>query len=176
MTWVSMFEKKWLPSDCVLLNHDLIVNVTYSLLSDVFSRPYTRKDWVTLTHQHICAVTGSSVLIPCSFTPPAGHTVTRVFWLIRANPGGEPKDLSENKSYTGRVKYYWDENTNKNNCTLQLSDVRRTDSAGYRARVITDIEKWQSNSAVNLSITGVSFFHLTAEVQCPYIQSILGNS
>ena len=122
-------------------------------LLDVLSES-DMKDWVNITHDHICAVRGSSVVMPCSFTPPAGETATKVFWTVEPKEGGEPADLYENPSYTGRVEYYWDKNNNKNNCTLKLTDVKMTDKTGYRARIITDNSKWQSYSAVELSVTG----------------------
>lgn len=111
-------------------------------------------DWTALTHHQICAVAGSSVLMPCTLTPPAGHTVTKVFWLINAVKGVKPSDVAENPSYTGRVEYFWDENSNKNNCTLRLSEVKMTDGAKYYARIIAGKEKWQSCSTIQLSVTG----------------------
>ncbi|XP_076118422.1 sialic acid-binding Ig-like lectin 12 isoform X2 [Alosa pseudoharengus] len=110
-------------------------------------------DWVTLSHQHICAVTGSSVVMPCSLTPPAGQTVTEVFWLINAVKNRKPNDLAQNQSYADRVKYYWDGNNNKNNCTLELNKVKMTDSAKYYTRIIAYKDKWQSCFHVTLSVT-----------------------
>lgn len=111
-------------------------------------------DWTSIPYQHLCVLSGSSVVFPCSFTPPAGHTVTSVFWLINARRGVEPTDIAEKPSYTGRVEYHWDEGSNSNNCTLKLTNVTVSDSAEYRARIITDQDRWQSCSAVPLSVTG----------------------
>ena len=109
---------------------------------------------MTVPHERICAVTGSSVVMPCSFTPPAGETATKVFWTVEPKEGGEPPDLYENPSYTGRVEYYWDKKKRKKNCTLKLTDVKMTDSTGYNLDIITDKQIWFGQSAVELSITG----------------------
>lgn len=67
----------------------------------------------------------------------------------------EPIDIAVNPSYMGRVKYFWDA-TIKNSCTLQLFDIKMTDSAEYRARIVTKTDKWQSCSAIQLTVTGDS--------------------
>ena len=69
-----------------------------------------------------CAVRGSSAVIPCSLTPPAGQTATEVFWLIYASHGTEPSYIAENPSYTGRVEYYWEKNNKKNNNKANCTD------------------------------------------------------
>ncbi|XP_041959447.1 B-cell receptor CD22-like [Alosa sapidissima] len=108
-------------------------------------------DWETLSRNYICAVTGSSVVMPCSFTPPAGHTVTEVFWVV----GAQAFDLSMTRDYTGRVKYYWDENNNENNCTLELNNVMLRDSTVYKVRIVTDKDRWLSHSFVQLYVRDV---------------------
>lgn len=120
----------------------------------VLLRECQQDDWTNLPHQHVCVLRGSSAVLPCSLTPPVGHTVTNVFWQINAVKGVEPIDIAGEQSYTGRVVYYWDGKSHKDNCTLKLTNVSESDSAGYRARIITDQAKWQSSPAIQLSTTG----------------------
>ncbi|XP_076141117.1 B-cell receptor CD22-like [Alosa pseudoharengus] len=138
------------------LLHTLAKLLMFVILKDAQSA-INKKDWVNITHQHICALTGSSVVMPCSLIPPAGQTVTKVFWVIYPKEGVEPPDLYGNPSYTGRVQYYWDKNTNKNNCTLKLTGVKGTDSSEYKVRIIAKghNNKWLSHG-VGLSVTGLT--------------------
>ena len=118
-----------------------------------------QREWkVTLTHKSICAVTGSSVVMPCSFTHPPGLTVTKVYWLIDPKEGKGTSDLNSKASYKGRVQYFWN---NDNNCTLKLNKVKKTDKATYHARIETyqRKNKWQSKSAVHLTVLGKSSKH-----------------
>ena len=137
-------------------------------LLDVLSES-DMKDWVNITHDHICAVRGSSVVMPCSFTLPAGQTVTKVFWLIDPQKGKVSSDLISKNSYKGRVQYFWN---NDNNCTLKLSKLNKKDKAKYHARIETNKgeQNWQSKPAVQLTVTGKCpishyFSHLRAVAQ-----------
>ncbi|XP_042563255.1 B-cell receptor CD22-like [Clupea harengus] len=103
-----------------------------------------------MTDYEICAVTGSSVVMPCSFTHPHGLTVTTVYWVINAKKDNKLSDLSKNPEYKDRVQYSTDI---KDNCTLTLSDVRVTDTASYYARIEAK-QKWMS-AKVTLTVTGV---------------------
>lgn len=111
------------------------------------------EDWVTLPHEDICAVNGSTVVMPCTFTHPAGLIVKEVFWLIHPKDGIEPTDLNLTESYKGRVQYFWNKDKN---CTMELSKVEDNDSKKYYVRIKTNNEtmKWQSKSAVHLTVTG----------------------
>ncbi|KAL1005689.1 hypothetical protein UPYG_G00062390 [Umbra pygmaea] len=82
---------------------------------------------VKYTTQSICAYTGSTVEISCTYTYPSGLTVTSTFWL---SPDGVT-DLTQDQAYSGRVTY-----TGGN--TLRITDLRTSDSAVYRFRFITD--------------------------------------
>ncbi|XP_076135392.1 B-cell receptor CD22-like [Alosa pseudoharengus] len=147
----------------------LVIPLMIVIIKDAQSASNT-KDWVHMTHYHICAVSGSSVVMSCSFTPPAGHTVTNVFWVINPKVGVEPPDLYDDPSYTGRVQYYWDKNNNKNNCTLKLTGVKTTDSTEYKVRIIANgnTNKWLSHG-VGLSVTG-----LTVLVSKPVVEGRKG--
>ncbi|XP_041961330.1 uncharacterized protein LOC121719612 [Alosa sapidissima] len=134
----------------------MLVIIMY-VLSESPEKVCPEKDWVILTDHHICAVRGSSVVMPCSLTPSAGKKATNVFWLINAKEGKDPPDIADNPSYHGRVKYYWKKkNNNKNRCTLKLTDVKFIDRASYWARIIAGKDKWQSCSSVQLSVTGLT--------------------
>ncbi|KAL2086249.1 hypothetical protein ACEWY4_017308 [Coilia grayii] len=116
----------------------------------LFNRPLISgvcgEKWgVTLSHGDICALTGSSVVMPCSFTHPPHLTVTEVYWTINASPGREITDLRNRPEYKGRVQYSAHK---ENNCTLTLSDVRVADTALYYARIETSTqgERWLSSS------------------------------
>ena len=124
---------------------------------------------MTLPHERICAVTGSSVVMPCSFTHPPGVKVTKVFWLIDPQKGKVSSDLTSKTSYKGRVQYFWNKD---NNCTLKLSKLNKKDKAKYHARIETNEKKknWQSEPAVQLTVTGKCpishyFSHLRAVAQ-----------
>ena len=74
----------------------------------------------------------------CSLTPPAGLTVTKVYWVTNLQGGGEPADLSENPELKGRVLYSADI---ENNCTLTLREVKQSDAGEYHPRILTDDQR-----------------------------------
>ncbi|KAG5278079.1 hypothetical protein AALO_G00094960 [Alosa alosa] len=86
--------------------------------------------------------------MPCSFTPPAGQTVTKVYWVINYVLGLLPPDIFYTPQYVGRVQYSRDKETD---CTLTLSNVRVTDTAQYYARIETNSRNTISHS-VNLTV------------------------
>ncbi|KAF5897893.1 B-cell receptor CD22-like, partial [Clarias magur] len=58
---------------------------------------------VTLSSQSLCAVTGSTVKIPCTVTTPDHSSVTQREWYRVQSSEGEPRDLSTDPQYSGRV-------------------------------------------------------------------------
>ncbi|XP_076118341.1 B-cell receptor CD22-like [Alosa pseudoharengus] len=110
---------------------------------------------VNLTHDHICAVSGSSVAMPCSFTHPPGLTVTKVFWTINPQPNIEPTDLLDMPTYKDRVLYSADISKN---CTLTLREVTVADAGEYNLRIVTghDKEKWLQRHGLHLTVTELS--------------------
>ncbi|XP_028420708.1 B-cell receptor CD22-like [Perca flavescens] len=110
---------------------------------------------VTYTSTQICAVKGSTVNIPCSYTYPSwwegsDTRVERTFWFTELN-SGEPVDLTTVSEYSGRVQYHCE---NKD-CTLRISDLRERDSAVYKFRFITNRfrGKYTGYPGVTLSVT-----------------------
>ncbi|KAL2086262.1 hypothetical protein ACEWY4_017321 [Coilia grayii] len=129
----------------------------------------------------MCAVSGSSVVMPCSFTHPTHLTVTKVYWTINATPGGEITDLRNRTQYKGRVQYSADK---EKNCTMTLSDVRVADTALYYARIETSTqgERWLSLSVylrvkeVKVQVSGAAIEGQEVKLSCVSDCSLRQNS
>ncbi|XP_070297596.1 B-cell receptor CD22-like, partial [Salvelinus sp. IW2-2015] len=63
----------------------------------------------------------------------------------------EAEDLSSVPGYEGHIEYLGDK---QSDCTLRITDLRLSDSAGYMFRFITSGEKF-SGSRVSLTVTNV---------------------
>ncbi|XP_076118404.1 B-cell receptor CD22-like [Alosa pseudoharengus] len=126
-------------------------------------------EWVvTMTHYSICAVTGSSVEMPCSFTHQhkPDLIVNKIYWGINVQKYVPFADLLNNPEYKARVQYKTDM---KKTCTLILSDVRVTDTADYYARIETTTqgEKWFSHP---VSLTVKDFADLVVQTSGPAVE------
>uniref|UniRef100_A0A4W5KKD2 Ig-like domain-containing protein n=1 Tax=Hucho hucho TaxID=62062 RepID=A0A4W5KKD2_9TELE len=118
---------------------------------DLHSPAVCQKCWsVTYTHQSICALKGSTVDISCSYTYPSYHEIKQAFWYIKWS-GMDHEDLSSVPGNEGHIEYLGDK---KSDCTLRITDLRLSDSAGYRFRFITSGAKF-SGSPVSLTVTDV---------------------
>ncbi|XP_042169098.1 B-cell receptor CD22-like isoform X5 [Oncorhynchus tshawytscha] len=118
---------------------------------DLLSPAVCQKCWsVTYTHQSICTLKGSTVDISCSYTYPSYHEIKQAFWFTKWS-GMEPEDLSSVPGYEGHIEYLGDK---ESDCTLRITDLRLSDSAGYRFRFITSGEKFHG-STVSLTVTDV---------------------
>ncbi|XP_053532500.1 B-cell receptor CD22 isoform X2 [Ictalurus punctatus] len=127
---------------------------------------------VTLSSQSLCAVTGSTVKIPCTFTP--GHSsVTQREWYRVQSSEGEPRDLSKDPQYSGRVSV----RTVTSDCELTVRNVRASDSGVYNFRFKTRSNDWISApSGVHLTVTDLkvtvsdseSYKVLRCNTTCPY--------
>ncbi|KAK3509949.1 hypothetical protein QTP70_023771 [Hemibagrus guttatus] len=105
---------------------------------------------VTLFSQSLCAVTGSTVKIPCTFTKPDQSTVTEREWYRVQSSDGEPRDLNKAPEYSGRVSV----NTWWSDCELTVRNVRVSDSGVYNFRFKTQSSDWISEpSGVQLTVT-----------------------
>ena len=93
---------------------------------------------------------GSSVDIVSTYTHPSDYKITKAFWF----KGKTLRDLKDDSEYTGRVEY----DGNKDNYhTLRITDLRETDSAEYKFRMITDKDgKYGDSLGVQLTLTGNS--------------------
>ncbi|XP_067441969.1 uncharacterized protein [Thunnus thynnus] len=98
-----------------------------------------QNDWrVTYTSTWICALKGSTVNIRCTYRYPSrvndnDYTVEETFWFTKES-NGVYVDLRTDPEYAGRVHYHSD----KNDCTLTITDLRESDSAEYKFRFITN--------------------------------------
>lgn len=104
-----------------------------------------------MSHSGVCAVAGSSVVMPCSFTH-RGLKVFKVYWVKKETQNGTSLDLLQTPLYEGRVQYSTDTGRNS---TLSLSDARVEDAGHYYVTVITypPLKRWLSNY-VMLLVTG----------------------
>ncbi|XP_026027762.1 B-cell receptor CD22-like isoform X3 [Astatotilapia calliptera] len=116
------------------------------------------REWeVTFTTTEICAIKGSTVVMHCTYTYPPrinsiNTTVQNIFWFIYV-PNVEPVDLRIDSKYAGRVWYH----CGTNDCTLRITDLRESDSAVYRLKLITNQPggTYTGSPGVSLSVTGV---------------------
>ena len=125
----------------------------------------------------VCAVKGSTVTLPCTFTPLQSVDVdgrkvlikiVRVRWcqkhLVCQGPTPSVYD-SDSTSNDPRYKYLGDK---KGNCTLQITDVRGEDDETFRFRMEADDNRghWTEQSGVEVSVTGkiilllITFIHI----------------
>ncbi|XP_064817304.1 B-cell receptor CD22-like isoform X2 [Oncorhynchus masou masou] len=110
-----------------------------------------QKCWsVTYTHQKICALKGTTVDISCSYTYPSNHEIKQAFWFTKWS-GMEAEDLSSVPGYEGHIEYLGDK---ESDCTLRITDLRLSDSAGYMFRFITSGGKFHG-TPVSLTVTDV---------------------
>ncbi|XP_031676033.1 sialoadhesin-like isoform X1 [Oncorhynchus kisutch] len=118
---------------------------------DLLSPAVCQKCWsVTYTHQSICALKGTTVDISCSYTYPSYHEIKKAFWFTKWS-GRDPEDLSSVPGYEGHIEYLGDK---ESDCTLRITDLRLSDSAGYRFRLITSGEM-VAGSPVSLTVSDV---------------------
>ncbi|XP_045061198.1 B-cell receptor CD22 [Coregonus clupeaformis] len=108
---------------------------------------------VTYTPQSICTLKGSTVELSCSYTYPSG-TVTTTFWFTKMYAVENYVSLSDDPDYKGRVTYRSDK---KNVHTLTITDLRESDSATYKFRLITDQTggRYTGDPGVTLSVTAL---------------------
>ncbi|XP_041662116.1 B-cell receptor CD22-like [Cheilinus undulatus] len=116
---------------------------------------HSQDGWaVTLPSPQICAVKGSTVDLPCSFTYPEtieGQSTiveSRKWFTDRGYPN---PDLKSDPAYSGRVQYP----PTGNDCTLRITDLQERDAAEYWFRFETNQPGGgaTSSSGVTLSVT-----------------------
>ncbi|KAG9329002.1 hypothetical protein JZ751_008484, partial [Albula glossodonta] len=110
---------------------------------------------LTYTTKEICALKGSTVDMPCTYSYPSGYSVNKTVWFIpKLHKNGEPKDLSKNPQYRGRVQYLGNKD---HDCRFRITGLTESDSATYRFRFLTDTEggKYTGQPGVTLSVTGL---------------------
>ncbi|XP_054459673.1 uncharacterized protein LOC129095303 [Anoplopoma fimbria] len=83
---------------------------------------------VTYTSTQICALKGSTVNIPCTFTYPStgNDGVEGGLWFTKGRSRSHV-DLTTDSHYRDRVEY----RRHEDDCTLRIKDLRESDSAEY---------------------------------------------
>ncbi|XP_049326836.1 B-cell receptor CD22-like [Astyanax mexicanus] len=108
---------------------------------------------VTYTPQHVCALKGSSVDLPCSYEYPEGYrTVTKTVWFIKDQTAAEPEDLRVDKEYQERVQNI---QNSHNDCSIRINNLRESDTQTYRFRFYTDDPggRYTGQPGVTLTVT-----------------------
>ncbi|XP_033985843.1 uncharacterized protein LOC117482007 [Trematomus bernacchii] len=120
-----------------------------------------QNDWGgNYTSSEVYAVKGSTVEINCTYTYPSRikgsqNKVNKTFWFIE-NSDGEPVDMTTVSEYAGRVE----DRCENNICTLRIKNLTESDSAEYKFRIITTLDKYAAAPGVTLfvclSVTGLT--------------------
>ncbi|XP_044847296.1 sialoadhesin-like [Mauremys mutica] len=108
-----------------------VLVAAFCLLSGAYAQ-----DWgVTLAPGPLDGWAGSCVTIPCSFTYPAGWTVSAVSWTRdRVQTVYHSDEARVHTAFKGRVRYLGDL---QHNCSLHLDELRPKDQGTYRFRFET---------------------------------------
>uniref|UniRef100_A0A3B5AAG2 Ig-like domain-containing protein n=1 Tax=Stegastes partitus TaxID=144197 RepID=A0A3B5AAG2_9TELE len=103
---------------------------------------------VTYTSTQICAFEGSTVEMHCSYTYPPRIRVAETFWFTKMKDN-QFVELKADQDYHGRVEY------SKKSCSLTIKSLKKTDSAEYKFRFITNQElgKYTGEPGVTLSVS-----------------------
>ena len=116
----------------------------------------------------VCAVKGSTVTLPCTFTPRKSFIqngkevplrIVRVRWCVNHEicHGTAPSVYDSNSTMPdSRYQYLGDM---KGNCTLQIRDIQMKDDETFRFRMETDnpAGHFTGRSGVRVRVTGKSF-------------------
>uniref|UniRef100_A0A4W5P6S0 Ig-like domain-containing protein n=1 Tax=Hucho hucho TaxID=62062 RepID=A0A4W5P6S0_9TELE len=102
---------------------------------------------VSYTPNTICGFPRSYVDLNCTYTFPRGLNITETLWVNNTDLKMEPEDMTRYPEYVGRVEY----RRNDSNCTLRITDLRKSDSSKYRFLFKTQGTYFNS-PAVSLSV------------------------
>ncbi|XP_074487555.1 cell adhesion molecule CEACAM1-like [Sebastes fasciatus] len=110
---------------------------------------------VSYTSTEICALKGSTLEISCSYTYPSRGNdsdtrVEKTFWFTEQKDD-EFVDLKTDRAYSGRVQHHCE----NNDCSLRITDLKKSDSAEYKFRFITNQPDGSltGSPGVSLSVT-----------------------
>ncbi|XP_077575161.1 sialoadhesin-like [Stigmatopora nigra] len=139
------------------------------------SHERTTNNWGgSFTQETICGLTGTTVILECSFWYPKTQNgqniiVEKTLWFIKG-PSYDPEDLMMDHDYIGRL----DLNCEVSSCTLSIKELKTQDANVYGFRFITNAtEKGYSlTSTVTLTVTDLNIVkdsnnYLSCKVQSP---------
>ncbi|KAM8723332.1 B-cell receptor CD22-like isoform 2-T2 [Acanthopagrus schlegelii] len=135
----------------------MCVNLSLTLML-LFLSGAVCSEWNVEYHQqHICAVKGSSAVIPCSFYYPENVRVMRVMWCHEKSDifDGTFVFESEMNETDTRFQYIGDK---KHNCSFEIHNVEHNDAGKYTFRFITDTEKgkWTGPAGSTLKVVDLN--------------------
>ncbi|XP_076145776.1 B-cell receptor CD22-like isoform X1 [Alosa pseudoharengus] len=125
------------------------ISLAFSLLilPGVIISTNTAGSWNVSSPSRLCALTGSSVTIFCTYRYPQEHTVTDVSWY-----SNKDKRLTESELFKNRGQFLGDK---KNNCSLRINGLRESDSKEkYKFWFRTNSSEF-SGAGVTLSVTAL---------------------
>ncbi|XP_041640079.1 B-cell receptor CD22-like [Cheilinus undulatus] len=101
----------------------------------------------------ICAPTGSTVDMSCTFSYPARiknhvNRLENTFWFT-SKIDNEYSDVEKNSSFSGRVKNTCVENE----CFLKITNLRKNDTDEYKFRFVTNKDRYFGQPGVALHAT-----------------------
>ncbi|XP_067456265.1 sialoadhesin-like [Thunnus thynnus] len=114
----------------------------------------------------VCAVEGSTVTLPCTFTPLKSFNqsekqvpmrIVRVRWCVNHEicHGTTPTVYDSSSTMPNpRYRYLGDM---KGNCTLQIRDIQMKDDETFRFRMEADNKKGHFTGVSGVRVTGKSF-------------------
>ncbi|KAF4072445.1 hypothetical protein AMELA_G00263070 [Ameiurus melas] len=103
---------------------------------------------VTYAQRSVCALKGSSVNIPCTYSYPSGEKFHESYWTFNQT------DMRLLEQFAGRVEFVGDK---ESNCTLRLTDLKENDTGDYRFLFSSDTTQpvFSSSLRVQLIVTDV---------------------
>ncbi|XP_053560304.1 sialoadhesin [Bombina bombina] len=115
-------------------------------------------DWVVENPDGLLSVSGSCLLIPCSFNYPSDMQPNNGIVMIWYKNFDSEKTLvyhpneEIDAAFKGRVEMLGD--STQKNCTLLIKNVNEQDSGNYRFRFeLTGVNAWLSRKGVTVSVT-----------------------
>lgn len=105
---------------------------------------------VTYQLEQICAVKGSTVMIPCSFSHPEKQIVTRVMWTHNSDAFVGPFTYDSNCNCNS--PRFVDLCDKAHNCSFQINQLKFNDSGKYIFRFETTEEKWSGVGGSTLKV------------------------
>ncbi|XP_017561872.1 uncharacterized protein LOC108432513 isoform X1 [Pygocentrus nattereri] len=139
-TWVSSSDPGSYSCSVVTGSHEIYSNSVCVFGENCWN--------VSYSDRRLCAVEGSSVDFLCTYSHPSRLTVNEAFWHYQS--GWDPKDLSLDERFAGRVVFLGDK---QGVCSLRMRDVRKNDSGEYHFRFVTNTDGFFGKPGVILNVT-----------------------